>query len=70
MIGDEIRRERQKAKLSQEKLAEEAGIHRTYVSLMERGIKSPTVTMLFKVCKAMKVRPSRLIARVERAALR
>lgn len=70
MIGDEIRRARQKAGLSQEKLAFEAGIHRTYVSLLERDIKSPTVTMLFRVCKALKVRPSRLIARIERGSAR
>ena len=70
MIGDEIRRERQRVKLSQEKLAFEAGIHRTYVSLLERNVKSPTVATLFRVCKAMKVRASVLIARVERSARR
>ena len=70
MIGDEIRRVRKKAGMSQQTLAFEAEIHRTYVSLLERNEKSPTVTVLFKVCKALKVRPSRLIARVERSASR
>ena len=70
MIGDEIRRARQKVGLSQEKLAFAAGIHRTYVSLLERNVKSPTVATLFRVCRALKVRPSRLIARAERSARR
>ncbi len=70
MIGNEIRRAREKAGLSQEKLAFEAGIHRTYVSLLELNKKSPTVTTLFKVCRALKVLPSRLIARVERSSTR
>ena len=70
MIGDELRKAREKAGLSQEKLGFEAEVHRTYVSQLERNKKSPTVTVLFRICKARKVKPSRLIARVERAASR
>ena len=60
MIGDELRRAREKSGLSQEKLGFEADIHRTYVSLLERNLKSPTVATLFRICEALKVRPSRL----------
>ncbi len=70
MIGDEIRRARRKSGLSQEKLGFEADIHRTYVSLLERNRKSPTLAVLFRICKALKVRPSRIVARVERSASR
>lgn len=38
---------------------------RNYVSLLELNQKSPTVQMLFKLCKVLKARPSVLIARVE-----
>lgn len=57
---------RKKAGLSQEELAERAGIHRTYVSLLERNRKSPTLDVLFRVCRALRVRASVVIARVER----
>lgn len=52
--------------LTQEALADRAGVHRTYVSLLERDKKSPTVAMLFRLCRVLEVRPSTLIARVER----
>lgn len=66
MIGDEIRKERLKAGLSQEELAAQAGIHRTYVSLLERNKKSPTVDVLQRVCKALNVKGSDLLRRVEK----
>lgn len=65
MLGDELREERLKAKLTQETLAAKAGVSRNYVSLLELNQKSPTVQMLFKLCSVMRVRPSTLIARVE-----
>jgi transcriptional regulator with XRE-family HTH domain len=65
MVGAEIRRAREAAGLTQEKLAELARIHRTYVSLLEREKKSPTVAMLFRLCSVLGVRPSVVIARVE-----
>ena len=51
--------------LSQEKLGFKAKIHRNYVSLLELDRKSPTVEILFRICKAMRIKPSELIAEVE-----
>lgn len=65
MLGDVLREERVKAKLTQETLAVKAGVSRNYISMLELNQKSPTVQMLFKVCKVLKVRPSVVIARVE-----
>lgn len=65
VLGDELREERLRAKLTQEALASKAGISRNYVSLLEQNEKSPTVQMLFKLCKVLKVKPSALIARIE-----
>jgi len=65
VLGDELRDERLKVKMTQEKLAARAGVSRNYISLLELNQKSPTVQMLFKLCKVLKVRPSALIARVE-----
>ncbi len=58
----EIRRER---RLSQEKLALEAGFDRTYISLIERGVRSPTIRVLVKLAGVLKIRPSEIIQRME-----
>jgi transcriptional regulator with XRE-family HTH domain len=56
---------RQAARLSQEELAERADIHRTYVSQIERGLKSPTLVMLFRLAKALDTTPSRMLKQLE-----
>jgi transcriptional regulator with XRE-family HTH domain len=66
MLGDELRKAREAAGLTQERLAFKAGVHRTYVSLLERNRKSPTLDVLSRLCKALGVRASTIIARVER----
>jgi transcriptional regulator with XRE-family HTH domain len=67
MLGEELRRAREAAGLTQEGLADRAGVDRTYISLLERERQSPSVDMLFRVCAALGVRPSVLLARVEAA---
>ena len=54
-VGTELRVCRQKKRISQEQLGFDAGIHRTYVSLIERGVKSPTLGVLFRLCQALDV---------------
>ena len=41
-------------------------VHRTYVSHLERGLKSPTLSMIFKMSRALKASASKLVAAVER----
>jgi len=65
MLGEEIRTVRQKLGLSQEALAEKSGLHRTYISLLERNKKSPTIETLFRICKALGVSAASLINKVE-----
>lgn len=45
----------QEAGLSQEELADAAGLHRTYVSGVERGVRSPTVEVLDKIAKPLNI---------------
>ena len=47
---------------SQEELADQAGIHRTYVSGVERGVRNPTITVLEKLAKALGSHLSELVA--------
>ena len=65
MVGEAIRRARQKAGLSQEAVADKAGLHRTYISLVERNKKSPTLDTLFRICQAIGVSTSAIVKRVE-----
>ncbi len=65
MFGAELRKLRERAGLSQEQLADKAGVHRTYVSLLERDKKSPTLEVFFRLSKALQIAPSKFLARVE-----
>jgi transcriptional regulator with XRE-family HTH domain len=60
-VGVNLRRAREELGLSQEDLADRAGLHRTYLSGVERGVRNPTVTVLEKIAKALKVKPSSLL---------
>lgn len=55
-FGDRVRTERQKRGLSQEKLAALAGLHRTYIGMIERGEKNITLVNIDKLSKALKVK--------------
>ncbi len=68
MLGEELRKARDDAKLTQEQLSYAAEIDRTYISQLEHNKKSPTVDVLFRICKALGVSASEVIARVERSA--
>lgn len=64
-VGEAVRRHRQDAGLSQEQLAEQAGLHRTAVSLIERGQRSPSVETLHRICVALGISVSHLVADAE-----
>jgi transcriptional regulator with XRE-family HTH domain len=52
-LGRNLRRLRDEKGLSQEAFAHEAGIHRTYISDIERGSRNPTVTVVEKIAQAL-----------------
>ena len=64
-FGEELRKAREKCGLSQEKLGFESGYHRTYISQLERGLKSPTLKAIFSLAKALSLKPSGLVKNVE-----
>jgi len=64
-VGLRIKELRQKRGWSQEKLAEEAGLHRTYIGQVERGEKSIGVGNLVRIAHALKVKPAELLETVE-----
>jgi transcriptional regulator with XRE-family HTH domain len=60
-LGRNLRRLRQEKGLSQEDFAFEAGIHRTYVSDIERGARNPTITVVEKLAVALGTTTSELL---------
>lgn len=56
-----VRELRDRKGISQERLGEMAGLHRTYIGMLERAEKNITLVNLEKVAKALGVRPSSLI---------
>ena len=65
MLGDELQKARFDAGLTQEDLSAAAGVDRTYISQLENNKKSPTIDVLFRLCDALGIATSELIARVE-----
>ena len=65
-FGAVMREQRTAAGYSQEKLAHEAGVDRSFVSEIERGVKSPTLETLALLAAALNVTPSELLRRAEK----
>ena len=62
-----LRQARVESGLTQEQLADSAAVHRTYISQLERGIKSPTVEVLQRISQALGQKTSTILARLEEA---
>ena len=60
-FGQKLRRIRQKKQISQEKLADLAGLHRTYVSSVERGERNVTLETIEKLATALSIKMTQLM---------
>lgn len=60
-FGEKLRRVRGRQRISQEKLAELAGLHRTYVSSVERGKRNISLLNIHKLAQALGVAMSKLM---------
>ena len=47
--------------LTQEELADRAGMHFTYIGQIERGLRNPSLVNLYKIAKALKVKAGTLL---------
>lgn len=66
-FGAVLRGLREKQGLSQEQLGFKAELHRTYVSQLERGLKSPSLRTLDRIAKVLSTKASKLVALAEDA---
>lgn len=67
LLGENVRRLRKERGLSQEELAFQAGMKRSYLSDLERGTRNPTVRAMGRLADALKIEPPLLVAPVTRA---
>ncbi len=64
-FGEVLRALRNERGLSQERLAAGSRLHRTYVSLLERCVNTPTLDAIFALARVLEVQPSDLVERTE-----
>lgn len=60
-IGNNLRKVREQRRLFQEDVAKAAGISVTYYAGIERGEENPTSTVIEAICKALKVKSSKIL---------
>ncbi|QQG36722.1 MAG: helix-turn-helix transcriptional regulator [Micavibrio aeruginosavorus] len=60
-FGQNVRKLRERKGWSQEDLSEYSGLHRTYISGIERGVRNPTIDIVQRVAVALGCRPSDLL---------
>lgn len=64
-FGQILKRYRKKINITQEALALECGLDRSYMSALERGVRQPTLKTLFKLAEVLKVPPSQMVSDLE-----
>ena len=65
VFGELLRDLRLNRSISQEKLSEITGLDRSFISLIERGERTPTLTTIIKISKAFGLKPSQLLSEYE-----
>lgn len=63
-FAETLREARESAGISQEQLAERAGLHRTYISQLERGLKSPSLDVIVSLAKGLRITPHEFTTRI------
>lgn len=61
VFGRQLRRLREQRNLTQEGLADKAGMHFTYIGQIERGLRNPSLVNLQKLAKALRVNAGELL---------
>jgi transcriptional regulator with XRE-family HTH domain len=65
-FGEALRKLRKDQGLSQEELAHNCDLDRTFISLLERGGRQPSLTTVFALAKELNTTASRFVAQVEK----
>lgn len=65
IFGNILRKQRALNKISQEKLSQESGLDRSYISLLERGLRQPTLRTIISLSRSLNTTASKMIHSVE-----
>jgi transcriptional regulator with XRE-family HTH domain len=65
VFGQELRKARNAVGISQEKLALLIGLDRTYISMLERGLRQPTLTTIFLLCPPLNLTSVDMLKKVQ-----
>lgn len=60
IFGMNVRQFREAKSWSQDKLSEMSGLHRTYISGIERGVRNPTIKIVHEIAVALEIEASQL----------
>jgi transcriptional regulator with XRE-family HTH domain len=66
LFGAAVRRRREAKGLSQQQLADDAGVSLRYINALEAGDNSPSLTAIFQLCEALDTSPAELLEEVWR----
>lgn len=64
-FGEIIKRERGELEMTQEMLAVNSGLHKNYISFLERGMRQPSLETIFVLSEALGMQPDELIRMVQ-----
>lgn len=67
-FGQLLKQLREDKGLTQESLAHDCGLDRTFISLLERGLRQPSLTTIFLLAHTLEMSPSQMVAAVEKEA--
>jgi len=65
-FGLVLKKLRKEKNISQEKLALDGGLDRTFISLMERGLRQPSLTTIIQISDALEIKPDELMTLITR----
>lgn len=64
-FGSVLKELRNNKSISQEQLAHDCGLDRTYISMLERGKYQPSLSTLFSIAESLEIKASDLVQRIE-----
>ncbi|UAY55693.1 helix-turn-helix domain-containing protein [Arachidicoccus terrestris] len=67
IVGNKLKEARIEKGISQEDLSINSGLDRSYISMLERGKRNPTLLVIFKLCQTLDISPNLLIKNIEDA---
>lgn len=65
-FGAVLKKARKEAGVSQDQLAFDSNLDRTYISLLERGLRQPSLSTIFSLAEGLKYQPYRLVEDTEK----